>query len=255
MLSVHPEVQGNPKSEFDKLTKRTHMPLGQVLLRYREALSALGLRDPVSQRLGLGSFGAAYETKIGGGSSVLKLTRDPYEVVTSLASRGRDFEHVVPIYEVWSLAETQKKQHWAAWFVVHRAYLKPLTAKDKKLVDILFEIFVEDDLDVPETTSGHRAMRSKWELYVKEDLGETWQKSELDRAMELLRQIATGMKELRSIGIDWEDFHSGNLMIGPKGAIMIADVGYGVPRRTMHHEIAPLTIESAQDYARTFTVP
>jgi len=236
------DLNSNPQSEFDRLTKKTHMPLGKALLRYRECK---------------GSFGAAFETGIGGGKSVLKFTRDPYEVVTSIMLRGKKFDHVVPIFEVWSLPDTQPKSNWAAWFLIHRGYLKPLTEKDKKMVNILFDIWMDEDLglDVPDVSPGARAMRAKWEMYVKEELREHRNMAELPRAMDVLRQIATGIRELRSIGIDWEDFHSGNMMVGPKNVLMIADVGYGVPRKKFHFDVPAFTDDVAKKYARGFTLP
>lgn len=250
------DLHSNPQSEFSRLTKKTHMPLGKVLLRYRDTLSALGLRDPTTQKLGKGSFGAAFETAIGGGQSTLKFTRDPYEVVASMMLRGRRFDHVVPIFEVWSLPDAKERSHWADWFLIHRAYLKPLQKRDQELIDLLFDIFVEEEhLSVPDVSPGARSMRAKWEMYVKEDLRAHRNMSELPRAMDILRQIATGIRELRSIGIDWEDFHSGNLMVGPKSTIQIADVGYGVPRKKFHFDVPAIDVDMAKSYAAKFKAP
>lgn len=246
--------ENRAKSDFDRITAKTHMPVGKVLLQYQTALRALGLLDPNEQRLGRGSFGVAFKTNLGGTTSVVKLTRDPFEVITSAYLRGKSFAHVVPIYEVWGLEGTQEKKHWAPWYVVHRAYLSPLRESDKRLIDIIFDIFVEEEhLDVP--TPGARSMRAKWEGIIKDDLREHRNVSELPRAMTILDQISAGVRELRSVGMDWEDFHSGNLMVGPGGAIQIADVGYGAPRKDQQLLVEALTEDRARDYAKSWKKP
>jgi hypothetical protein len=244
----HPDVSEEQDS-WDAQTNQIHLPLGGVLLSdYAPALRALGLLDPERQRLGSGGFGVAYKLDRHK-PSVLKLTRDPLEVVASWALRSRKTEHVVPVFEVWSLPKTQRHPHWASWWVVHRDYLHDFSDRDGDLLETLFDLWKDEnfDLSIPKSGSAGRSMRDKWRTSLKE-----WtdcSTSEVTRTLALLDQISKGIREMGQVGIDWTDILPDNLLRDGQGMLRIADVGFGQPRRDIECEPPELTLDLARAYA------
>ncbi|NJN64809.1 MAG: hypothetical protein HC882_07960 [Acidobacteria bacterium] len=210
--------------ERDEIRSRPHVPLSQLLLQYRRELSALGLADPKKQLLGAGAFGVAYAVYLGDMVSVLKLTRDPYEVLSSCALEGKATEHIVPIFRVWSMNSTKPRKNWQPWFLIHRGYLEPVGGKDKEALERLFMLHSDEDLDLwlPRGGASGRGMREKWRAEVRSEY--EGQPQSARRAMLLLDQISEAVRELRRYGIDWHDFHSDNMMRDTRGHLRIADV-------------------------------
>lgn len=237
-------------STFSAITKAPHYPLGAVMLKYRDALQALGLQDPLKQRLGKGAFGAAYEVDLGG-KSVLKFTRDPTEAQTSAFLLGKRHQNVVDIYGVWVASDTHT-EHLRGWYVVHRALMRTLSKKDAAFIDVIFDLYGDPDLDLKMPRPTHRAMIDKWRGYLREDLEEVNLPGpqNLAKAMDLLRQVAESVHAMHSLGVDWEDCHSGNLMRRADGTLVVADVGFGLMHKDTRVFVPELTPEVATEYRR-----
>lgn len=234
--------------ELEQLLRAPSTPLGVVQLGIRDALRELGLINPLSQRLGAGNFGVAYRVMLGGdGSSVLKVTRDPFELIACLGLEGKRTRNVVPIHKVWAIPGTAGNHgRFLPWYIVHRSLLNPLSERDARLVEVMYEQFMErKDLKFP-TPNAH-AMRQRWRTVLQEFV-ET--KTEADRALTMLDAIAAGARELADVGIDWTDMHSDNLMRDDRNVLRIVDVGYNNPRHETKLVAPPLTIESAREYAK-----
>ena len=238
------------QDSWDIQTNQIHLPLGGVLLSdYAPALRTLGLLDPVKQQLGRGGFGVAFKiASPGRRNSVLKLTRDPLEVVASWSLRSRKTSHVVPIFEVWSLPKMQQHDHWAGWWAIHRDYLHDFKTKDGNLLETLFDLWKDESLDlsIPKPGNAGRGMREKWRSCMRE-----WTDCsaiEIGRSMLLLDQISKGIQEMSQIGIDWTDILPDNLLLDGAGALRISDVGFGQPRRDIECDPPELTIELARRY-------
>lgn len=241
-----------PLDSWDIATQQVHWPLCGVLLsEYAPALRALGLLDPAAQHLGRGGFGVAYRAKIRGHDSVIKLTRDPHEVIASWALRSKKTEHVVPIFEVWSLPNMQKHDHWASWWVVHRDYLRKFTKKDDDLLELLYDLWQDEDLElrIPRVGAAGRSMREKWRLYLREE--SDCSAMEIQRSLVLLDQITVAIKEMGAIGIDWTDILPDNLLRDGTGKLRISDVGFGRPKIDIECEPPELTVALAREYAGT----
>ncbi len=239
------------QDSWDIATEQVHWPLGGVLTsEYAPALRVLGLLDPRKdkQHLGRGGFGVAYRAKLRGRDSVIKLTRDPLECIASWALRDRETEHVVPIHSVWSLPKMQRHDHWASWWVVHRDYLQKLTAKDEELLELLFDLWTDDDVDlsIPRALPAGRSMREKWRLYLREE--SDCNAGEIQRALILLDQISHGVREMGAVGIDWTDILPDNLLRDSKGHIRISDVGFGRAKRVIECVPPELTVQLAREY-------
>lgn len=248
--------------EWEELTRKPHVPLCTLLLSYADCLRPLGLIDPGAQRLGAGAFGCAYRVNLRGRDGVLKLTRDPYEVMAAAAVRGQTLHRVVPVHEIWALSSTCVYPHWAPWFAVHRDYLKPLSAKDAELIEFLYDMLHEEHLDlwIPKVGKAGRVMREQWRTMVREGyvherhgkhvVRQGYPGKEGTRALQLLDEISLGVAELAKHGIDWTDMHSDNVMRDMKGVLRIADIGFGRPNRDFDDTPESLSPDLAIGYAR-----
>lgn len=237
------------QDSWDEQTQQVHWPLGGVLLsEYAPALRALGLVDPVEAKLGTGGFGCAFKVSLFGRDAVLKLTRDPLEMIASWVLRGKTSEHVVPIYEVWSLPKMQRYPHWASWWVIHRDYLLDVSKKDGDLLQTIFELWKDDDLElsIPRPGASGRSMREKWRMCMKHNT--TCSAIESGRSLVLVDQISKGIREMGQVGIDWTDILPDNLLRDRAGALRIADVGFGRPKRDIDCEPPELTVDLARQY-------
>lgn len=246
------DVQASPEEldSWDRATRQVHWPIGGVLAsEYAPALRQLGLSDPQEQRLGRGGFGEAFQVNLRGRKGVLKLTRDPHEVVASWMLRSRKTQHVVPIFEVWSLPKLQRFPHWASWWCIHREYLRDFSDKDGSLLETIYDFWKDDsfDLSVPKPGDRGRGMREKWRQVLRHET--SCSAIERERSMALLDQISKGIRELGAIGIDWSDILPDNLLRDASGALRISDVGFGLPRRDIECEPPELTAQIAAEYA------
>jgi hypothetical protein len=232
---------------IDELMSMPHVPEGSVLLRNIAPLSVLGLKDPVKQRLGAGSFGSAYDVSLLG-RSVLKLTRDPFEAIAAKLLVGKVFKNIVPIYGVWAVPLTTA-EGLATWSVIHKGYLSPLSPREKKLVNILFEIYFDDMLALAVPKPGQHRVRNQWLDPIRDAFEEEGvPRAEVPHAMAILDKIASGVRELASVGLDWKDFHAGNIMKDERGVFRIADIGCGMTYDDVAPEIAYLSEQAARSH-------
>lgn len=224
------------------------MPVGALLLKYAREFRALGLTNPKAQVLGKGSFGVAYGVEIEGEPSVVKITRDPYEILSSFVLQGRDVERIVPIYAVWSCSKSVPKgrrgENWLGWFVVHRDILRPVSQNDGKALEFLYSLYSDRDIDlwVPKVGTAGRSMREKWRMHIYD----RYSSQQAQRAMQLLDEVSLAVREMQKYGIDWADFHADNMMRDRKGVLRIADVGFGIPRKNFDIEPPEFTMDNVK---------
>jgi hypothetical protein len=248
-FSEEPDDDDGPGT-LTEILEEPHYPLGHVLLNSRASVGLLGIHNPPEQRLGKGSFGTAYEVNLlAGKRSVLKFTRDPTEAQASAFLCGRSSKYVVDIYKTWSLNWTHEKG-LRGWYAIHRAYLNPLSKKDKNLMHILWVLYEDMALDLKFPRSNHRAMTDKWKSYVREELEaqEMHTQQNLGRTMVLLGEVSQCVHALHGLGIDWEDIHGDNMMRRDDGTMAIGDVGYG-----LMHDDTTVTVENlTEEIARLY---
>jgi len=211
---------------WEDILERERVNEGQVLLSYADAFRGLGLFDPTEQKLGRGAFGHVY--RLGSKDAptgALKITRDVYDAMASHALIGKTHLHLPKTLNVWSLDETFVDE-WAGWYAIEREYLHPLDKQDTDLVEVLYQVYDNDNIRNLKIPMRHnRAMRDKWRVYVREILTESDSVHLLPRTMELLAKIGEGVQELAALGITWSDIHSDNIMRAGDNALKIADVG------------------------------
>lgn len=258
-------------SPLSELVNHPHLPLGQVLLQNIPLFCALGIQSPLSQKLGKGAFGHAFSVDVGG-TTVMKLTRDPTEMQAAWLLKGRSNKRIVHVYDVWAVDGTFRGD-WRGWYLIHREYLQPLSKRDKNLIETLFALYDDESLDlvIPRSSKQH-AMINKWRGYVRGLLGgesavsgegEEGQlrfgaahlRREVQRAMVLLLQIGEAVGEMHQVGVEWEDIHSDNMLRNANGDLVIGDIGWGEMHDDFDHEIPYLSTEQAKAYVETFKNP
>jgi len=251
-------------SPVSALVNHPHYPVGHVLLKNRRLFASMGIEDPLAQKLGKGAFGHAFKVPLLG-DSVLKLTRDPTEMQAAFLLRGKKSRRIVHVYDVWAIPGTFHKD-LRGWYLIHREYLHPLSKRDKNLIENLFALFDDENLDlvIPRSQKQHATL-AKWRGYIRDMLGgegpvsgegedgvlrfgATHLKKEVQRAMILLIQIGEAVEEMRRAGIDWEDIHSDNMLRNAGGDLVIGDIGWGLMQEDFEQQIPWLTPEVAAAY-------
>jgi serine/threonine protein kinase len=223
---------------------------------------SMGIHNPVRQRLGKGAFGTAYEVDLRG-KSVLKLTRDPTEVQAACLLIGKETERIVRVHAVWAIKGTFKND-LRGWYAIHRDYLTPLSKRDTRLVDAIFEVYDDETLDLTIPRKRNHVMLDKWRGYLREELqspdggipvdedgirvASFGGKQALQRAMSLLLTIGKAVDEMHRMGVDWEDIHSGNIMRDHRGKLVIADIGWGLVHEEFEQKVSFLSVERAEQY-------
>jgi serine/threonine protein kinase len=242
---TQPVDNGSSIDVWDAILDRERVNEGQVLLSYADAFRGLGLVDPTAAKLGRGAFGHVYRLgPADAPTGVLKITRDVYDALASFSLIGKTFPRLPQTKGVWVLAETFIDR-WAGWYAIEREYLHPIDEKDAALVEVLYQVWENEkisNLKIPKT--GNRAMRDKWRVYVREILESSGSLNQLPRTMELLAQIGQGVQELASLGIDWCDIQSENVMRDSTGALKISDVGLCDLRYTVESVVVPELVPS-----------
>ena len=201
------------------------MNLAVVVGLYARHLARLGLCDIAptesgGQCLGSGLYGSVYRVR----DHVLKLTCDMNEAVASYQLVGRESKRVVRIQSVACLKDTASEK-LTEWFVVERELLHPPSESDHRILTTLWNLYEkQQDLLIP---TGHQMM-SRWRNALPEDFSPR----DRARAVFLLEATAAGARELSQVGLQWSDFHPGNLMKrlngNDKGGVyVIADPGPG----------------------------
>jgi serine/threonine protein kinase len=237
---------GSPTDDvWEAILERERVNEGQVLLSYADSFRRIGLVDPTEQKLGKGAFGHVY--RLGpkdAPTGALKITRDVYDALASYSLIHRDFTRLPKTKRVWALSETFIDD-WAGWYAIEREYLHPLDEKDTAAVEVLYQVYDNDkitNLKIPRKRD--RAMRDKWRVHAREILDGAGSLNQLPRVMDLLSQIGEGVQELASIGVNWCDIHSDNVMRDSEGTLKISDVGLCDLRYPVESVVVPELVPS-----------
>ena len=187
-------------------------------------------------RLGNGSYGTAYA--IGNSGRVIKFTTDDSEAMASfrVQNHGKHLENVVRIYDVFRLG---KEWPLALGFGIVQERLRKLSGQEAKEVDSIRWI-----VDAVAKTFNRGEIKDPDELFQKAFSDHT-DKLELVRKF----KIAEILKQLVSIGVKFNDFHSGNLMIAGSEYV-VTDLGVS---QSPHAELPVL--ETAVGATKSETAP
>jgi len=153
--------------------------------------------------LGKGSNGVAYDI---GSNRVLKVTTDISEAKASVSLIGKNFKNVVNIYRVWMYKSIPD------YFMIEQEKLDKfdLSGVDGRVEDFLKDKrrFAEDDKSFMYLRRfGHRLFdeqEQKNYIYLVDEFIPKWKK--------FFEDMLSAQKQLKSVSIEWGDFHFGNVM-------------------------------------------
>ncbi len=175
-----------------------------------------------------GTNGTAFDL---GNGKVFKITRDQKEAATSAVLIGKELTNIVRIYAVWRFKDTN-------FYGILQEKLEPLPDADGKafndaLVATRLPVWIhksgydfekakemtkqfiisqvkerfKDNANSPEAQKFAHSINDKWNMLVKRFN---------------MREMFNTLKQL---GIDFADFHAGNLMRRPDGTLVLIDLG------------------------------
>jgi cytidyltransferase-like protein len=196
-----------------------------VLKSTRKALLKKNIDIDKLKELGEGSKGIAYDI---GDGRVLKVTTDETEARASMHILNKNTEYVCRIFDVFRFKELDL-------FGIIQEKLEKLTGNEKKEL----EFAMEDQIMLVGRAWKYeeRAIRYKIEdyAYEAEEKGHevSPKAAELDKALIIAKKynVPEMVDEVRSNGIIFKDYHSGNIMKRGNRYVLI-DLGYSVSPAT-----------------------
>lgn len=171
--------------------------------------------------LGSGTMGYAWKL----GDSVLKLSLDRHEAVTSAVILGHDLDHVIDIYDVGDIAKTRPQSIYA----IMQDYLPgDLSGEEEETIMRIFgayAFFAQVNLDDPVYLN----IQLHRDDYLM-DRVESTMRSFLDgpEQLEIWDEILEGLLELAGLGIGYMDIHPGNVRKDANGRYVLFDIGRSV---------------------------
>jgi len=201
----------------------------EVLKKFPKGMKALGVNNVDSLKaLGVGTRGTAFDV---GNGKVLKLTNDEKEAGAASVLVGKNIKNIVNFYAVKRLKDTP-------YFVILQEKLEPLSSENSKafnnaLVATGLPIWIKraegswdrakfltkdyiigtvkkkfsGKLDSPEAKEFASKINSQWNTLVN-----TYGLKEM-------------FKTLTDVGIDFHDYHAGNMMQRDDGTLVLIDLG------------------------------
>jgi hypothetical protein len=201
-----------------------------LIKKYAKGLKSAGINaDNVESFpvMGIGTHGTAFGV---GPDQVLKITNDAQEAAVANALLNVDLPNVVKFYDIWTFGDT-------GLFGILQEKLEPLPADDaqefndamiatglpvwvrqgkgswdtvKKLIKgyVIKQLKKKfDDLKGPEARAYADDINKKWSMLVDK------------------YGVADMYKTLSGLGIDFHDYHAGNMMKRPDGTLVLIDLG------------------------------
>lgn len=178
--------------------------------------------------LGTGTRGTAFDI---GGDKVLKVTNDDKEASAASVMVGKDIKNIVHFYGVYRLGDTP-------FYAVLQEKLQPLPADqgeafNKALVATGLPIWIkraEGSWDkVKELSKQHIAdqVKKKFKGNLNSPEAQEYIKNVNEKWNSLVKQygIRDMFKTLTELGIDFHDYHAGNMMQRQDGTLVLIDLG------------------------------
>lgn len=197
----------------------------EVLSRWKELLVKNGIN--VGQKLGAGSYGVAFDI---GSNQVLKVTGDVKEAVASNKLIGKNYKHLVKVFKVFKFPEQD-----GMWRGIVLEKLTPMSNGEKRewqRADSVIDKYFSNGL-----YSVFGKTWKEWTAIVREKAESVSEEAleELEEALEDLEAFKLDeiLDELKSAGISFGDFHTGNLMKRQREYV-ITDLGQSLTAGGKH---------------------
>lgn len=202
----------------------------RIVSKFPKGMARLGIdvKAVSEMEAWTGTNGTAFDL---GNGKVLKITRDQKEAATSAVLIGKELTNVVRIYAVWRFKDTN-------FYGILQEKLEPLPDADGKafndaLIATRLPVWIhksgydferakemtkhhilsqvkekfKDNANSPEAQKFAHSINDKWNMLVKRFN---------------MREMFNTLKQL---GIDFADFHAGNLMRRSDGTLVLIDLG------------------------------
>lgn len=197
----------------------------EVLQQNAEALKTKKNIDVSSlKQVGIGTRGVAFSA----GDKILKITADEQEAKASLKLAGQNFPNISKIYDVWQFPNTQI-------YGILQEPLQELTDAEKKQINGALVITA---LPVWIAKGGYdwTTAKAKTVEYIKSQIAKQgltgqaaidYMKKANDawNYLSKVLNIKSMLDNLKGMGINFHDFHAGNMMRRNDGSIVLIDIG------------------------------
>ena len=200
----------------------------ELLKKFPKGVAKLGIKDVDGlQQLGsTGTHGTAFDL----GDKVLKVTDDEREAKAASALVGKDVKGVVNFYGVWSLGNTGA-------YAILQEKLLPINASEAKsfndaLVTTAFPLWAK------RAGGSWDKVKALTKDYVKDTVKKKFKSFDSPEAKEFIAKANEqwnllvkkyGVKELfetlTELGIEFSDYHAGNMMKREDGMLVLIDLG------------------------------
>jgi len=206
----------------------------ELLKRFPKGAAKLGIKDVDSlQPIGTGTRGTVFEV----GDKVLKVTNDGKEAHAASILVGKNVSGVVNFYGVWSLGDT-------GTFAILQEKLQTISAEEGKsfndaLVTTAFPLWVKragGSWDkVKELTKEHikETAKKKFKSFTSPEAQKFIAHANEQWSLLVKKYGVKGLFEtLTELGIDFHDYHAGNMMKRDDGTLVLIDLGMSNVRGT-----------------------
>lgn len=197
----------------------------QILQQNAEALKTKkGIDISQLKQVGIGTRGVAYSF----GDKVLKITADAQEAKASMRLVGKNLPNIVTIYDVWEFPNSKT-------YAVLQEPLQELADAEKKQIN---NALVITALPVWIAKGGYdwTTAKTKTIEYIKGEIAKkglqgsaaTDYMKKANDAWNFLSKtldIKSMLETLKGMGINFHDFHAGNMMRRNDGKIVLIDIG------------------------------
>jgi serine/threonine protein kinase len=170
---------------------------GQALIdKYKDKLVAKGMNvgSAFVKRLGRGKMGIAYDL---GDNTVMKITGDASEARAAKHLVGKNLKHVYKVFNVFQFDKT-------GFFVIHQEKLQPMPADPTGQQDI--DRVVQEAISMYRNEEGADAIHA----YLTDQMSHDPARGQ--EVIKLVDDMMAGMKEIKSQGISFVDYHLGNVL-------------------------------------------
>lgn len=219
----------------------------EILRKFKKGISKLGIKESEIESLpvlGTGTHGTAFQMPSG---QVLKITNDSKEAGSSAALINKDVAGVAKIYDVWEFGDTG-----LYGLIAEKVY--PISDSDAKefndaLVATGLPVWIKQSYNdwsgVKKLTKAHifRTIRKKFPDNHNSPAAQRYA-HEINEQWKLLLkkyQIRKMFDTMNNLGIDFHDYHAGNLMRRENGELVIIDLGISVLRNSGNSQMRSMT--------------
>lgn len=229
----------------------------QKLLRaFADKLSKRGVNVNSLKKLGVGTMGVAYDM----GDKVLKITKDAREAKASSIVAGKTIPNIVQVYDIWKFPGVD-------WYGLIIEKLAPLSKEEEQqltqaVINTKFPVFLHqagDDWnkamqmlaqqsmqklvqqayqqfpDANPSAGGQGLNDPRVQQYVRTGAMKTIQ--DFDRITKEYKMRSL-FKSLKSLGVQYYDFHGGNYGRRADGTLVLFDLGRSISKGAMPAELA-----------------